>query len=113
MTNTHVLVLRSGPGTQQADGALRLAQPLIEQGGGVTLALVQDAVLVALGDGELPAQRRLREVVAAGARCVYLAEDLALRGFGPDRALPGCAPTGYDGLVDLLLADGARIAGAF
>ncbi len=111
MTNTVVMV-RSGPGTSQADGALRLAHTLSEQGG-VTLALVQDAVLVTLRDGELPAHQELRRVLGAGGRCVYLAEDLALRGFGPDRTLPGCAPTDYPGLVDLLLADGARVAGAF
>lgn len=112
MTNI-VLVLRSGPGTPQAGGALGLAQSLAEQAGGVTVALLQDAVLTALGDGELPAQGQLRAAIRTGVRCVYLAEDLALRGFGPDRTLEGCEPTDYAGLVDLLLADGARVAGAF
>lgn len=110
MTN---IVLRSGPGTPQASGALRLAQSLAEQSGGVTVALLQDAVLAALGDGALPAQGQLRAAICTGVRCVYLAEDLALRGFGPDHTLEGCEPTGYPGLVDLLLADGARVVGAF
>lgn len=113
MTTNTVIVARSGPGTSQADGALRLAHALIERDGGVTVALLQDAVLIALSDGDLPSQQRLRAAIHTGVQCVYLAEDLALRGFGPDRTLKGCESTGYAGLVDLLLANDARVAGAF
>lgn len=109
----HLLVLRSAPGGRDAERALGLAQTWLGQHGAVAVALIQDGVLAALGVGDLPAQRRLREVVRAGARCVYLAEDLARRGFGPDDALPGCEPTDFAGLVDLLLADGTRVVGAF
>jgi sulfur transfer complex TusBCD TusB component (DsrH family) len=113
MADNHVLVLRSGPGTSQADGALGLAQALLAQNGSVVIALLQDAVLATLSNGDLPAHRRLRSLLEAGARCVYLAEDLALHGFGSDQTRPGCSPTDYDGLVDLLLADSARVAGGF
>jgi sulfur transfer complex TusBCD TusB component (DsrH family) len=113
MPNDRVVVLRSGPGTSEAEGALRLAEALLEQADVLALALIEDAVLIALKDGELPAQGQLRGLLDAGAPCVYLAEDLALRGFDADQSLPGCAPTGYDGLVDLMLADDARVAGAF
>lgn len=109
----HVVVLCSGPGTPEAERALALALSLHGPSAAVTVALIQDAVLAACGDGALPAHRRLREALASGVRCAYLAEDLALRGYGPGGALAGCEPTDYAGLVDLLLADGARVAGAF
>lgn len=109
----HVVVLRSGPGTPEAERAFALARSLHGPATGVTVALIQDAVLAACRDGALPAHRGLREALAAGVCCAYLAEDLALRGYGPDCALVGCEPTNYAGLVDLLLAGGARVAGAF
>jgi sulfur transfer complex TusBCD TusB component (DsrH family) len=113
MPNNHVVVLRSGPGTSEAEGALGLAQAMLDQGGALVVALLQDAALLALKSGELPAQRRLRGLLETGARCVYLAEDLAMRGFGSDQTLVGCSPVAYDELVDVLLADGTRVAGAF
>lgn len=108
-----VIVVRSGPGTSEAERALSLALAMRERPATVTLALIQDAVLLAAAAGALPAQQRLREAIGAGLRCVYLADDFALRGFGPDQALEGCVPVDYDGLVDLLVADGSRVAGAF
>ncbi len=113
MTNTHVVVLRSEPASAQANGALDLAQGLRDAGSIVTVALVQDAVLLALGNGDLPAQRGLRRLLEAGGRCVYLAQDLGLRGFGSTETVAGCTPADDGALVDLLLADGARVAGAF
>ncbi len=113
MTNTHVVVLRSGPSSPQAGGALDLAQGLLDQNGGVTVALMQDAVQLAVRDGELPAQQGLRRLLQAGGRCVYLADDLVLRGYVPDQTVETSEPADDAGLVDLLLADGARVAGAF
>jgi sulfur transfer complex TusBCD TusB component (DsrH family) len=113
MPNNRVVVLRSGPGTSEAEGALGLAEALVEQGGTLVVALLQDAVLIALKDSELASQRQLRALLDTGARCVYLADDLAMRGVGSDQTLLGCSPVGYEELVDVLLADGARVAGAF
>jgi sulfur transfer complex TusBCD TusB component (DsrH family) len=113
MANNQVVVPRSGPGTSEAEGALGLAQALLDQGGGLVLALLQDAVLLALKNGELPAQRRSRGLLERGARCVYLTEDLAMRGFVSDQALSGCSLVKYEELIDVLLADGASVAGAF
>lgn len=96
-----------------AERVLGFARAWLARQEAVTVALIQDGVLAALDNGELPAQEQLRAAVRGGARCVYLAGDLAQRGFGPDDALVGCEPTDYDGLVDLLLADGARVTGAF
>lgn len=110
---THLLVIRSGPGTDEAVRALGMAQTWLTQHDAVVVSLIQDGVLMALHAGRLPAQQRLRAAVAAGARCHYLAEELARRGFTPDDAQAGCAPTDYGGLVDLLLADETRVAGAF
>jgi hypothetical protein len=109
----HVLVIRSAPDTREAERALDLARTWLGQNDAVAVALIQDEVLVALGAGDLHAQRRFRDVVQAGARCAYLAADLEQRGFGPEDALPGCELTDHGGLVDLLLADGTRVVGAF
>jgi sulfur relay (sulfurtransferase) complex TusBCD TusD component (DsrE family) len=65
MADNHVLVLRSGPGTSQADRALGLAQALLAQNGSVVVALLQDAVLATLSAAAARIQgrfaRRLRE----------------------------------------------------
>jgi sulfur relay (sulfurtransferase) complex TusBCD TusD component (DsrE family) len=113
MPDNHVVVLRSGPRTSEADRALRFAESLLEQGGQLSLALLEDAVLIALKDGELPSQQRLRSLLQAGAGCVYLAEDLTMRGFASDQVAQGSAPASYERLVDVLLADGSRVVGAF
>ena len=110
---THVLVLRSGPGRPGIEQALGFAQTWLAQNEPVAVALIQDGVLAALDVGVLPAQQQLRAAVRDGARSLNLAEDLSRRGFGPDDTLAGCEPTGFDGLVDQLLADDTRVTGAF
>lgn len=111
--NEHVLVLRSGPDRPGAERALGFARTWLAQHETVAVALIQDGVLAALATGELPAQQQLRAAIRGGARCVYLAEELARRGFASEDALAGCEPIDYDGLVDVLLADNARVTGAF
>jgi DsrE/DsrF-like family len=108
-----VLVLERGPGLPGAERGLGFAQTWLAQNDAVAAALIQDGGLAALGHGELPAHQRLRAAIRGGARCVYLAEDLARRGFAPNDVLAGCEPTDFDGLAEVLLADGARVIGAF
>jgi sulfur relay protein TusB/DsrH len=108
-----IMVLRSGPGGAESTGALTLASELQAQGRRVTLVLVQDAVLAGLEASELDSAGLLRDLLAAGASCYYLADDLAMRGFRPSDLAAGCTAIGYPELVDLLLIDGARVSGAF
>lgn len=108
-----VLVVRSGPGRPEALAALNLAGDLCAQGTPVGLVLIQDAVLCALTASSLAAAERLRGLVADGASCHYLGSDLAMRGYGPAETLSACRPLDYDGMVDVLLADRASVAGAF
>lgn len=108
-----VLLLRSAPATPEAADTLHLATVLSAQGRTVAVMLIQDAVLCALQANQLESSRYLRELAADGAACYYLAGDLAMRGYGPEDVTHGCVPVDYGGLVDLLLADGASVAGAF
>lgn len=68
----------------------------------MTVVLLQDAVLCALQVSGLPGADRLRGLVAAGAHCHYLAEDLAMRGFEDADVMAGCTLIDYDQLVEVL-----------
>lgn len=108
-----LILLRSGPGTPEAAGALVLATCLQARGRRVTIVLVQDAVLAGVRTSHLESAKLLRGLLDGRATCYYLDEDLAMRGYGPTDALPGCRAVGYSELVDLLLAEGTSATGAF
>jgi sulfur transfer complex TusBCD TusB component (DsrH family) len=108
-----VLVLRNDPASSEATGALHLAATLPIQGRAITVVLIQDAVLCALLASDLESAESVRTLATDGARCYYLSDDLAMRGYAPRDVAPGCLPVDDSGLVDLLPADGASVAGAF
>ncbi|MBI2323253.1 MAG: DsrE family protein [Chloroflexi bacterium] len=108
-----ILLLRSAPGTPEMASALRLAKASRERARAVALVLVQDAVLCTLAASELESARYLRTLLRNGVRCAYLAEDLGMRGYRSGDVTPGCQEIDYASLVALLLADCARVAGAF
>jgi sulfur relay (sulfurtransferase) complex TusBCD TusD component (DsrE family) len=109
-----VIFLATTPyGAENASTALRLAAAALAKGHRVTLALIQDAVLGALRGSQLESARQLRALIEGGTECQYLAHDLTLRGYAPDDVMSGCAPGDEAGIVDVLLADGGRVAGAF
>ena len=109
----HVMVLRSAPGAAESTSALMLASELQTQGRRIALVLMQDAVLAGLQASELAGARQIRSLLAAGATCYFLADDLAMRGFRPTDLAASCTVIDYAELVDLLLADGTRVSGAF
>ncbi|MCC6179846.1 MAG: DsrE family protein [Chloroflexi bacterium] len=109
----HLMVLRSGPGATEATSALMLAAELQTQGRPVTLVLVQDAVLAGLAASQLASAQQVRALLADGAACYVLTDDLAMRGFRPSDLVASCTTIDDAELVDLLLADGARVSGAF
>lgn len=108
-----VLLVRSAPSAPETASALDLASALRAAGHSATLVLIQDAVLCAVGASALAAAQRVRELLADLAACYYLAPDLAMRGYGLADVADGCEPLDYPGLVDVLLADGVSVAGAF
>ena len=108
-----VVLLHSAPGTPEVTGVLDLVAPLPALGHTVALMLIQDAVLGALRDSQLEGARQLRALIAVGTDCQYLAEDLAMRGYGSADVAPGCRASSYDDLVDVLLADDTRVIGTF
>lgn len=110
---THLLLLRSGPGRRESESPLDLVAVMQGQGHRVALVLSQDAVLTGLTESRLPSAQRLRTLIEAGAPCYYLAEDLAMRGYGPGDVVTGCEAVTYGELVEVLFADGVRVSGAF
>jgi hypothetical protein len=79
-----------------------LALTLLAEGGGVTLFLVENAVLGARPGAKTPG---LEKLARAGVR--VLADEFALRERGIAEVAPSIAPTGIDTLVGEL-ASGAK-----
>lgn len=109
----HLMVLRSAPGTAEATSALMLATELQTQGRRVSLALLQDAVLAGLAVSQLASAQQVRALLADGAACYVLTDDLTMRGFQPRDLATSCTTIDDGALVDLLLADDTRVSGAF
>lgn len=107
---TSILVLR---GTTDAVGALRLAAASQERGRTVELALVQDAVTAAVRSNRSEGAELVRTIARRGGQCHVLDADLTMRGFTELDLAPGCQLIDYAALVDVLLADGATVAGTF
>ncbi len=106
-----LVVLRSGPGA--AAVGLRSAAEMARQGEKVSLCLIQDGVLCALKGNESPSGDLVTQVVEAGVELRYLEDDLVARGFGGADLRVEARPLGYGELVDLMLADGQQLLGAF
>ena len=107
-----ILVLIAGaPGSGKAADALKLAAAIRAQGNGVSVFLVQDAVLCAVREGDTEAHRLLHQVASDGVTFSCLAEDLAMRGHGPDDLLAQVQPSDYGHLVDLMTGQFDRVIG--
>lgn len=106
-----LVVLRSGPAA--ATVGLRSAVEMARQGEKVSICLIQDGVLCALEGNSTSATPLLAKAMDAGVELRYLEDDLAARGFGADDVRLGATPLGYDELVELMLADGQLVLGAF
>ncbi len=106
-----LVVLLSGPGAAVA--GLRSAAEMARQGEKVSLCLIQDGVLCALKGIDGPAAIRMSEALELGAELRYLDEDLTARGFDEGDVRAEARPLGYSALVELMLADGQRVLGAF
>lgn len=103
------MALTSSPETPAGRRALALAAALGAQGHTVTLCCLQDAVLLGSDRAPSATQAQLDGLLARGARCMALTEDLALRGL---RAGPQVSAADYPGIIATLAAAHERVIGA-
>lgn len=106
-----LLLIAGAPGSGKAADALKLAAGTRRQGNGVSVFLVQDAVLCAVSEGDTEAHRLLHQAVSDGVTFFCLEEDLAMRGHGRDDLMPQVKPSHYGHLVDLMTGESERVIG--
>ena len=105
-----VVALTSSPETPAGRRALALAESLAGQGHALTVCCLEDAVLLGSDRAAADARATLGRLLDRGARCVVLADDLALRGLRQDGS---AVAVDHAGLVAILTADHDRALGAF
>ncbi|MBI4671897.1 MAG: DsrE family protein [Chloroflexi bacterium] len=106
-----LFLLNSTPSSPNAARAFMAALTLRTQGHPVSLCLMQDAVLAGLETGEDGVNARTAHVLQAGVSMYALGEDLALRGFTPQKLYAGIQVADYPQLLDLF-EQHARVIGA-
>jgi sulfur transfer complex TusBCD TusB component (DsrH family) len=104
------VVLRSAPDTPAGRQALALVESLAREGHTLTLCCLQDAVLLAADRGLEGARETLAGLLARGARCLVLGDDLVTRGL---RAGEHACTVDRAGLIAALTAGHDRVVGAF
>ena len=104
-----LVVLTSSPGTPAGQQALALAESLTDQGHVLTLCCLQDAAVLGSHCPPRDAHAVFGRLLARGARCAVLGEDLRLRGL---QESPHASVLDQADLVTLLAADHDRVIGA-
>ena len=107
MADDLLILISSPPNNPKALSALRLTQALRGEGRSISLCLLQDGVLLALARQTMGRISALTSEIKVYA----LGEDLKMRGFGRQEALPRVHLIEYDRLVDLMVDH--RVMGAF
>lgn len=106
-----LLLLNSTPSNPNAERAFATALQLRSLGHAVSLCLLQDAVLAGLKIAENGTSPRIAQTLAAGISIYALGEDLALRGFTPNKVFAGVCLADYSQLLDLF-EQHTRVIGA-
>lgn len=109
---TTLLVLTAAPDEPRAASCLKLARTLRQDGEGVEVLLLQDAVL-------LPIQRSADEgsafdkAIREGVGFLVLEDDLRLRGFGKDDLAGSAHLVTYRAAVRRMAEAGISVKGCF
>lgn len=107
-----LILISSAPDTPQALRALQLVKDLRRSGHTVSLALLQDSVLMTR-QSPAPSHQALAELVTDGVQCYGDSEDLALRGLAQPYILPQVQLTNALELVDLMMEKNDSVLGIF
>lgn len=102
------MVLTSSPASPAGQRALALGESLAAQGHALTLCCLQDAVLLGSDRSPREARSSLDRLLAQGARCLILGEDLACRGLKPKDHV---STVDHAGVVALLASGHDRVVG--
>ena len=107
-----LLMITSSPRSMEAQRAFHLARTLHAQRRTVSVVLLQDAVLAAVGKGPAQDPHGLAMLQSRGVPVYVCEHDLTLRGFAPDM-IGGAQAVNDQRIVDLMVADDTRTFGCF
>lgn len=108
-----LVLITSPPGSAEAWRGMDLVKTLREHGRAAGLALLQDAVLIALARSTTPTAGAVHELIAQELPIYVSEHDLGLRGFSPTDVTPGVHLADDRQIVDLMLVDDTRSLGCF
>lgn len=97
-----VIVLKSGPRTDEAGRALQTADDMLTQGHSVSLYLLQEAVRFCRPLPECSAAARLQDLIGKKLEVNVLTRDAEMRGIGVTAPGSAIADGSYEVLVDLM-----------
>lgn len=106
-----LILLSSAPSSPNTARAFESTLTLRAHGHPVSVCLVQDAVLAGLETCADGANARTARALQAGVSIYALGEDLALRGFAPQKLCAGIRIADYPQLIDLF-EQHTRVIGA-
>ncbi len=103
-----LMLISSAPDTPEAQGALQLAQDMLEAGNDLAIFYLQDGVFHAM-------KRAASGGTLSNAHVAFycLREDLEMRGFKAEDVARTVTMSDYDDLVDLMMERSAQTLGAF
>lgn len=108
-----LMLILSSPNSHNALRSLKLARDLNGQGNQVSICLLQDGALLALGTGDEWVKDLLVQLLSKKVELYVIWDDLRLRGFKKKELVPEVQLVDYDQLVDLLMDRYESVLGAF
>lgn len=106
------VLLKSAPGTDGADRALRTVSDMLAQGHSVNLFLLQEAVRFCTSHVKRSDSMDLRPWIESNLKVHVLTQDAKLRGIKLSPSTPPISDGSYESLVELLESS-ERVIGLF
>jgi sulfur relay (sulfurtransferase) complex TusBCD TusD component (DsrE family) len=97
-----IVLLKSGPGTDEAERALQTAADLLSQGHTVNLFLLQEAARFCQPDGKCSNSMMLQDLLDTNLAVHVLTRDAELRGTEVRAAGSAIFDGSYESLIDLM-----------